>query len=162
MKKFFGYLKKLDVATSILDFTDHYHYALRIRDFPDYEHIHWLQTCYNSEGGVNFLKKVHISKQAIVTTFKRFQLEEIKEGIYLDKASDDKGYVILPGPLNSDQFLKTLIKLRNNSNCELFDAAIGTIEINSKQHNMIRIYSEKLNIGLLKCVQQRFSDSLLE
>lgn len=162
MKGFCSYIKKLDVATSILDFTDHYNYAIRIRDFTDYDHIHWLQSCYHSKGGADFHRKVHLSKHATVTTFKRFKLEEMADGVYLDKTNDHRAYVIIPWPINSEIFSEKLINLRNNNDCVLFDAALGTIDIDLKQQNMIRVCSENLNIGLLKSIQQKFTEPLLK
>lgn len=161
IEEFFGSAKKLDVATSILDFTDHYHYAIRIKDFPDYEHIHWLQTCYSSEG-VLFIRKIHMPGSARVTVFKSFELDELEEGIYLDKLNGHKGYIIIQRQMNDDEFSEILIEIRNNNNCELFDAAIGIIDINSNTKNMIRIFSENLNSALLKCVKEKFTAYLLK
>lgn len=156
MAKFFGYTKKLDIATSILDFIDHYHYAIRVRDFPDYEHIHWLQTCYKSEG-IEFIRKVHLLESAKVTVFKCFKLECLEQGIYLDKDNDHKGYFTITRKINSDEFEDILINLRNNDDCPLFDAAMGTFDIDSKTKNMIRIFSENLNPSLLRCAKEKFS-----
>jgi len=161
IKDFLASTKKLDVATSILDFTDHYHYAIRVKDFPDYIHIHWLQTCLSSEG-VIFIKKVHIPEFAQVTIFKNFTLDEIEKGIYMDKNNDHKGYILIPRQINNSEFSDILIEIRNNNDCELFDAAIGTIDVNSNPRNMIRIYSENLNIGLLKCIKQKVLKSLVK
>jgi len=160
MKEFFGYSKKLDVATAIFDFVDHYQYAIRVKDFPDYEHIHWLQTCFTSEG-INFSRKVHLLKSARVTGFKEFKIEEANEGIYLDIFNNHKGYIIVPRKINSNEFDEILINLRNNHDCPLFDAAVGSININSESKDMIRIYSENINISLLKCAKKKFTNSLL-
>lgn len=160
MKEFFGYTKKIDVATSILDFTDHYHYAIRVRDFPDYQHIHWLQTCYKSEG-VNFSRKVHLLESARITVFKCFSLEKLDEGIYLDKKNDHRGYITIPCQINNDEFAEMLIFLRNNNDCELFDATTGTLEINSSTINVVRLYAENMNIALLRCAKDKFSKYIL-
>lgn len=160
IEDFFGTTKKLDVATSILDFRDHYHYAIRVKDFPDYEHIGWLQTCYKSEG-INFVRKVQLSASTVVTVFKRFKLEKLEEGIYLDKDQSRKGYFSIPRKINNDEFAEILINLRNNNDCELFDAAIGTLEIDSSTINVIRLYAENMNVALLRCAKDKFSKYLL-
>lgn len=160
MGEFFGYTKKLDIATSILDFTDHYQYAIRVRDFPDYEHIHWLQLCYKS-AGIEFIRKVHLLESARVTVFKRLCLEELEKGIYLDKESDHKGYFTIARPINNNEFVDTLINLRNNNDCPLFDAALGTVDIESNTKNIIRIYSENLTVSLLRCAKERFSKHMI-
>lgn len=160
MKALFGYTKLFDIATAILDFTDHYHYALRVKDFPDYKHIHWLQSCYSSEG-IIFCHKVHLTKPVRVTVFKELKLDKQEEDVYLDNTNTHKGYITIPRQINNNEFSELLINLRNNNDCELFDAAIGIIEINSETKNMIRIYSENLNIALLKCIKEKFTKSLL-
>lgn len=161
MKAFFGFTKRIDAATAILDFGDHYQYAIRINNFPDYKHIHWLQSCYNSEG-VNFCKKVHMNESARATVFKQFILEEKEEGVFLDEANDHKGYITIPRQITNDEFSDLLIYLRNNNDCDLFDAALGTIEINSKKENIVRIYSEHIKVELLKCAKAKFSASLMK
>jgi hypothetical protein len=160
MKAFFGYTKKLDVATAILDFTDHYHYAIRVNDFPNYEYILWLQTCLSSEG-VIFQKKVHTMNSARATVFKCFTLEKLEEGIYLDNNNRHKGYFSIPQQINKDEFLDILINIRNNNDCPLFDAATGIIDFHSVSKNMIRLFSENLNLQLLKCAKEKFSKYLL-
>lgn len=150
------YSNKIDVATSILDFTDHYHYALRIKHFPDYGKIDDLQSCFVSEG-FKFIKKVHLPEAVSVTVFKRFHLAKFEEGIYLDQDNGNKAYVIIPRQIDTDEFSEMLINLRNNNDCPLFDAALGTLKIKTNTVNMIRIYSENINQQLLMCAKQKFS-----
>ena len=152
--------RRLKVATSVLDFADHYHYALRIKAFPDYEHIHWLQTCYGSEG-VLFCRKVHLLESAEVTTFKRFRLVKLHEGIYLDKNNKHKAYIDISRQINKDEFSNVITYISNNTICELFDAAIGTIYIDTNLINIVRIYSENLNDALLRCIKKQFVKALL-
>jgi len=159
MKEFFGYTKKLDIATAIVDLVDHYHYAIRVKEFPDYEHIHWLQTCFTSEGVV-FSRKVHLLESAKVTVFKSFKLEEVEEGIYLDKTNAHKGYFSIPRQIKEDEFEAILVNLRNNHDCALFDAAIGSVNFDSETKDIIRIYSENFNIKLLECAKKKFSHFL--
>lgn len=160
MYDFFGYTKKLDIATAILDFTDHYQYAIRVRDFPDYEHIHWIQTCYQTEG-IDFLEKMNSSGTADVTVFKCFNLIKVTNGIYLDKNNEHKGYISIPHQISKDDFLVMLEDFRSNHDCELFDAAIGTIDYPILTENIIRIYTENMNLHLLECAKQNFDQKIL-
>ena len=131
ISEFFGYTKKLDIATAIIDLVDHYHYAIRVKEFPDYEHIHWLQNCFASEG-VIFSRKAQLLETAKVTVFKSFILEEVEEGIYLDKTNAHKGYISIPRQIKEDEFEAILVNLRNNHDCALFDAATGSVNIDSE------------------------------
>lgn len=161
MKEFFGYTKKLDVATAIIDCIDHYQYAIRVRDFPDYEHIHWMQSCYSSEG-IAFSRKIQLIEPVRLTVFKSFKLGKLEEGSYLDMNNPHKGYITIPRQIKIDEFAELLINFRNNNECELFDAAIGTFEINSKTINMIRIYTENIKNERMKCAKEKFTDYLLK
>lgn len=160
MKEFFGYTKALHVGTSILDFKDHYQYSIRISDFPDYNHIHWLQTCYNSKG-YGFCKNVHLPINVLSTTSKLFTLYVMGEGIYLDKKDPHKGYIEITRQVSKNEFKDILINIRNNTKCDLFDAAAGSFNIESNTKNIIRVYTENLNMDLLKCIQQQFLKALI-
>jgi len=154
------YMEKVDVATAMFDFVHHKYTAIRIKYFPDYEHIHLLQSCCIKEG-VEFAKKVHISNFARVRVNKCFVLEKLEEGIYLDHKEDHKGYIAIPKQITDSEFSDILINIRNNTDCKLFDAAIGAMIIDSTATDIVRIYSENLNLGLLKCIKERFVKSIL-
>ena len=154
------YMENVNVATAWLNFAHHKYSAIRVKYFPDYEHIHLLQRCCIKEG-VEFIKKVHMSDFALVKTNKCFVLEESEEGIYIDKNEDHKGYITIPHQVNANEFADILIEIKNNDDCELFDAAMGAIIIDSKATEIVRIYSESLNLTLLKCIKKRFTKSIL-
>ena len=154
------YMEKVNVATASLDFGHHKYFAIRVKYFPDYEHIHLLQS-YCIKEGVEFIKKVHMSDFAFVKVNKYFVLEEIEEGIYFDKKEDHKGYITIPKQISNSEFSNILIDIRNNADCKLFDATIGAMIINSRVKDIIRIYSENLNVQLLKCIKERFAKSIL-
>ena len=152
-------INNLDVATAIVDLVDHYQYAIRIKELADYENISKIQTLFKSEG-IFFSKVFHLLASAKVTVFKRFTVTEIEDGILLDKTNNHKGYVIIPRQIRSEEFDEILINLRNNHDCPLFDAAIGSINIHSETKDIIRIYSENINLDLLRCAKKRFASSL--
>ena len=154
------YMEKVNVATASLDFVHHKYSAIRVKYFPDYEHIHLLQSFYIKKG-VKFAKKVHISDFALIKVNKCFVLEEIEEGIYFDKKEDHKGYISIPRQFSNSEFSDILIDIRNNTDCKLFYAVMGAMIINSKVKEIIRIYSENLNVNLLKCIKEKFIKSIL-
>jgi hypothetical protein len=155
------YMEKVNVAAASLEMADHKYFAIRVKYFPDYEHIHLLQGCCIKEG-VEFAKKVRIFDFGTVRVNKCFVLEELEEGIYLDKNEEHKGYIIIPRQITKNEFLNILINIRNNTDCKLFDAAMGGMIIESQAKDIVRIYSEKINIELLKCIQERFKKLILK
>jgi hypothetical protein len=155
------YMEKVDVATASLNITCHKYSAIRVKYFPDYEHIHLLQNCCIKEG-IEFIKKVIISDFALIRVDKCFVLEKAEKGVYIDKREKHKGYITIPHQINDNKFSDILIEIRNNTDCGFFDAAMGAMIIDSKATDIVRIYSESMNLGLLKCIKERFAKSILK
>lgn len=145
---------KLNVATSTVIFKNSQFPAIRIKYLPDYNHIAQIQTCFK-EQGVVFAKKIHIENEAFIKINKCFILEEIDDGIYMDYEEENKGYILIDRLLNQNEFYSLLREIRMNGNCRLFDAAKGGIIINSGVKEIMRVYSEQLDLTLLKCIQNQ-------
>jgi hypothetical protein len=154
------YMTNVNVAAASLEFGHDKYSAIRIKYFPDYDHIHLLQSCFINEG-VEFIKKVHMSKFALLKIHKCFVLEELEEGIYIDKKEKHRGYIAIPKHIDQKYFLTKLSEIRNNNDCALLDAVLAAMIIDSKATDMLRIYSEKVNLELLKCVKEKFTKSIM-
>lgn len=152
-------MQTLNIAVSVLEFSDGHYPAIRIKNFPDYKMIHKLQECF-AEQGVKFAKKVHIGNSAVIRTNKYFSLEKIDENIYLDHLQEKTGYIALSKLINQDYFTEVINNIRNNTNCPMFDAARGAIVLDSRITDIIRIYSGHLDIDLFKCIQNKFERSV--
>ena len=150
------YMENVNIASASLDFGTSTLFAIRVKYFSEYEHIHLLQSCFMKEG-VEFVRKVRLPDFAKVKVDKCFVLEEIGEGIYIDNKEDHKGYITISKQITDSEFSNVLIDIRNNTDCKLFDAAIGAMIIESKVIDLVRIYSENLNPQLLKCIKERFN-----
>lgn len=148
-------IQTLNIAVSVLEFTDGHFPAIRIKNFPDYKMIHKLQECF-AEQGVKFAKKVHIGKTAVIRTNKCFSLEKLDENIYLDHLQENTGYIALSKLIKHDKYLEAISEIRNNTNCAMFDPARGALLLDSKITDIIRIYSGHLDIDMLKCIQKKF------
>ena len=151
--------EKINVASSVLDFGQSQNAAIRVKNFPDYEHLPQLQKCFE-KAGVQFARKLPPSREAIVRTHKCFVLEELEKGIYLDMDEVDKGYIESEKLLNEEEFNEMMADIRNNSNCRIFDAAKCGIILESEIKEVVRIYSEKLDINLLRCIQKEMKKIL--
>ncbi len=153
-------LRDVNVASAVLNFSTKQVPAIRIKNFPDYEHLVELQKCFLKHGVV-FEKKFAFEKEAFIQIKKCFVLEEIKDGILLDKKDIHEGYIQLPKLISNDSFTELMQQIRNNGNCKLFDAAKASLIINSKLTDIIRIYSEKLDIKLLECIKENIDKELM-
>ncbi|HPE77782.1 MAG TPA: hypothetical protein PLC80_16935 [Draconibacterium sp.] len=154
-------MQNLNIAVSVLDFTNDHYPAIRIKNFPDYSMIRKLQECF-MEQGVEFAKKVHIGDRATIRTNKCFSLEEVDKNIYIDHLQEKTAYIALSKLINQDFFLQMTANIRNNTNCPMFDAARGAIILDSEITDIIRVYSGHLDIEMLKCIRDKFEKGILQ
>lgn len=153
-------LKNVNVASAILNFKTKQVPAIRIKNFPDYEHLSELQKCFMKQGVV-FEKKFSHENEAFIRINKCFELEEIENGIFLDKNDIHEGYIQLTKLISNDNFSELMQQVKNNGNCKLFDAAKASLIIHSKLTDIIRIYSEKLDISLLQCIKENIEKEIM-
>ena len=147
-------MQNINLASAVVSFQYHQYPAIRIKNFPDYTHLPEIQQCMKKQG-VEFAKKVQIEKEALIRINKCFILKEIAPGLYIDRVEKDKGYVVVNRLLNENEFETMISAIKNNSNCRLFDAVKCGIILNAEVLEMIRIYAEKLDLPLLKCIQDQ-------
>lgn len=152
-------MKKINLATGMLCFENHHYPVIRVKNFPDYDHLSELQKCFIRQG-VNFGRKVQMEKEATIRINKCFELEEAGEGIYFDLVEKDKGYVMVNRLLSQEEFDDLILKIRNNSACHLFDAVKCGIIMDSEVKEMIRIFAERLDVKQLDCIKNA-ADRLL-
>jgi hypothetical protein len=126
--------------------------AIRIRKFPDYQHLKMLQECY-IKLGVKFARRIQLEKEPVVTVSKCFFIEDKGDGIFFDKQEPHEGYITLTKRPNLHEFEELMNKVKNNSDCLFFDAAIGGLIIDGCVQDMMRVYSEHLDFKMLKCIK---------
>jgi hypothetical protein len=127
--------------------------AIRIRNFPDYQHLIMLQECYQAQG-VRFVKRNIPEREPIIKVSKCFYLEDAGDGYYFDLDEEHEGYFTIPYYPDLSDFEILLQNVRNNSSCSLFDAAYGGLIVEGKVMDMIRIYSGHMSLNLLRCIRQ--------
>jgi len=144
---------KVNIAAAFLQFKTHRYPAIRIRNFPDYEHLPMLQDCYMDQG-LKFARKIDMEPEAIVTVNKCFSLKEKERGIFLDKEEKNEGYITVSRQLDAENFEALIHDVWNNGECWIFDGARGGFIIDGHVTDMIRVYSEHMDVHLLKCIQK--------
>jgi len=150
---------EVDVASAIMQFSGECSPAIRIKNFPDYQHLGILQKCY-SEQGVKFSRKQSLDPEMMVTVNKCFVLKQVADGVFWDEKEKDEGYILISKYLKYEQFEELMRAVFNNSECRIFDAAMGGLIIDGKAVDIIRVYSEHLDLDLLKCVQQEVAKQI--
>lgn len=147
---------KVNVASAVFLFLNIRVPAIRIKNFPDYQHIKMLQECY-VKLGVDFARKVAFEKEALLTVTKCFSLTCIDEGLYLDNENKNEGYITVPKRFEFHEFTELMKTVKNNSECMFFDAAMGGLIVDGRVEEMLRIYSGHLSLDLLKCIKKEIS-----
>lgn len=143
---------RVNVASAVIDFHGVHHPAIRIKNFPDYQHIGMLQECYTRQG-IKFARKVYIENEGLMQVSKCFHVEDAGDGFYMDMDEPNEGYFIIPFYPSIEAFEQLLRNIHNNSQCPVFDAAFGGFIMNGKVVDIMRIYSGHLNMDLLYCVR---------
>jgi hypothetical protein len=148
-------MHELNIAVSVLQTKSKHYPSIRIKNFPDYKMIYKLQECFMGQG-VEFAKKVILGKHAVIKTNKCFSLEEVGKNLYYDHKQENTAYIALPKLIKEEQFSEVIEEIRNNTSCPLFDAARGTILLDSEITDIIRIYSGHIDLEMLQCIQEKF------
>jgi len=148
-------LEKLNVATAIIYINSRQYPAIRLKFFPDYKHLVNIQECLLKQG-IELASPISIQGKYRTDIHKIFELEEDEPGIFFDHLEDNKGYFTFPQKLSSAEFYEVFESIKNSSSCRLFDAEQGSFIINGKVQDMVRVYSEGLDIQLMECIRQQF------
>lgn len=145
---------KVDFASAILDGKNRQYPAIRIKNFPDYKQLRTLQQCL-IEQGVLFENKCEIPGETSSRVNKIFWIREVEQGVYMDKKEANKGYVKTNKKLLPEQFKTVIQRIRNNGDCKLFDAVQGEFIIQGDVIEIVRVFSEAIDLELLRCLKQQ-------
>ena len=137
------------------------YFAIRIKNLKSYEHIKTIQTAFLNEK-IELHKKIKIDNKAIIEVYKYFELENIKEGLYLSIVDKNMGYIKINKYLSWKLFEKITHLVRNNVDDRYFDAAWTTLFKENKVLDLIRIYKEKISPELLEQIQKQYNKVLLD
>ncbi|WP_068471585.1 hypothetical protein [Saccharicrinis aurantiacus] len=140
-----------------LSFYNKSYHTIRVRHLTDYDQVRDLQSCFLDEGIV-FKKKPskNISATAIIRLKKFFCLEEVQEGIYLDRSEKDHGYFTLPRQLKWSEFEEVTKKVKYNWEATSFDAALGHFHKDFNIVDMVRVFNPNLNVELILEARKKY------
>lgn len=146
-----------DAAFGTVRLFDHTCPVIRIRDLDDFNNIKKLQKLYHAEG-LKFRKKLKsFSKEkGIITLHKLFYLEDLGEGMYLDRSQPHHGYFVVPKHLEFNAFLKLTKEVKFDTSLLFFDATYAWYYQGEGIVNMVRIYRENLTAEKLKAIRDRY------
>jgi hypothetical protein len=121
--------------------------CIRIKDLENYALISELISLYKEEG-ITFQKGKNISSYYGWMRIKKFFIiDEVNDGIYMDKDTPEMGYFEVPTKLDWDVFEKITVDLKHNIEDNNFDAALGTLYRKTGLKDIIRIYDTNVCLG---------------
>ena len=155
VKKKAGFL--FDAAFGTVRLFDQTCPVIRIRDLENFRDINKLQVLYLAEG-LKFKKKTKSfdSEEAIITQHKLFYLEDLGDGMYLDRSQPHHGYFIIPQCLEFSEVIRLTREVKYDTSLLLFDAALAWYYQGEGMVHMIRIYRENLTKERLKAIRDRY------
>ena len=147
--------ERINIASAIVESGDKQFPAIRIKDFPDYSQLVKLQKCLG-EKNVHLVEKLHLEEEVKTIVSKVFVLKELEPDFYIDEIEAHKGYFIVDRHFDSEEFERAITQIRYNGVCKLFDAEQGVLFSNGKLIHIVRIFSEALDLDMLKCLRKEF------
>lgn len=147
--------ERINLASAIVETGDKQFPAIRVKNFPDYSQLVKLQKCL-SEKNVNLVEKLHLGEEVKTIVSKVFVLKELEPDYFIDQVEEHKGYFIVDRHFDSEEFDRAITQIRYNGNCKLFDAEQGVLFSNGKLIHIVRIFSEALDLEMLKCLRKEF------
>ncbi len=147
---------QIDLASAVLRLPEIDLPAIRVKFFPDYKNIADLQRCLQNQG-VKFFKKRVSAGNYVTRVQKLFCLTEVAEGIYFDQKNRNEGYFLTDKKLPAEDFDQALRTIRNNCNCRLFDGALGEFVEDGKVQEIVRVYTEPIDLSILQVLKKEFA-----
>lgn len=153
--------EKFDAGKGFLTIYNTTYNVLRVRHLNRYDLIGTLQKAY-SENGIHFSgkHKKNLKEKANIRVVKFFKLEEISEGIFLDKKERFHAYIELPEHFEWEAFNDLSNRVKYNWEGSKFDAAVGAFYHQGRLREFVRIYSNKLSLDYLEQIKKLYYEKM--
>jgi len=148
--------ERINIASAIIESGGKQYPAIRIKNFPDYKQLIKVQKCL-TEKNVRLVEKIHLEEEVKTTVSKPFVLKELEPDFYFDQIEEHKGYFVVDRYFNPEEFENAVKQIKYNDICHLFDAVQGVVYRDGKLTHIVRIFSESLDLNMLKCLSKEFS-----
>lgn len=150
-----------DAGKGFIDIYDEKYNVLRIRHLKDYDLLEKLQRSYEANG-IHFLhrSKKYKNEEVKIRIIKFFTLEEIAENIFMDKREKNHAYLQIPRYLTWSEFDEISHKVKYNWVESNFDAAKACFYYEGKLHEVVRIYSTKIEPDYLKKLRELYIEKI--
>ena len=153
--------EKFEAGKGFLKINDITYNVLRVRHLNNYDQVGKLQEVYE-QNGLKFIsgQKKTYQDEARIKVVKFFNLETIDEGIYIDNNEEFHAYIELPKYYDWSTFNELTDRVRYNWEESKFDGAAGSFYYNGKMHEVVRIYSNKIDKEYLQKLKKLYLEKL--
>lgn len=155
-----SYPSFFDASPGVITVFNQLEPCIRIKGLENYQLIPELIALYKAEG-LSFLKGKKIEAYyGLMSIKKYFLLDEVNEGIYMDKETPEMGYFEIDNKLDWELFEKITLELKQNLENNNFDAALGTLYRKTGLKDIIRIYDTNVCLGECLALRDKYSKAI--
>jgi len=134
--------------------------CIRVKELDNYTFIPELLSQFKSEGFAFMKSRKVDSYEGLIRIKKYFILDEINDGIYMDKETPEMGYFEIPIQLDWDSFEKITLDIKRNIEENNFDAALGTIYRKNGLKDIIRIFDTNVCLGECLFLREKYNSAI--
>ncbi len=134
--------------------------CIRVKGLDNYTFIPEILARYK-EQGILFEKGKEIKAyEGLIKINKYFLLDELNNGIYMDKENPEMGYFELENQIDWDVFEQITLDIKRNIEENNFDAALGTIYRKSGLKDVIRIFDTNVCLGECLFLREKYMSEI--
>jgi len=134
--------------------------CIRIKQLSDYKKLPQLLEEYKKEG-IEFVKHKKVPPyEGLIKIKKFFVLTDPGKGYYLDANESNMCYIEIPQHIKWSVFERITIDIKQNTEYNKFDAALGTLFKGGALMDIVRIYDEHIDSNKIGEIKKRYLDAI--
>ena len=135
---------KLDLDHATLRVNQTTYTAVRLRYLDDVAIVAQVQTIFEDLGFTFYKGKAKGEMFCVTKIIKYFDLDDIGQGVWIDRLAKNHAYLQLPVRLELDDFKALVKRVRNNWDGNTFDAGLAVFSNKDEVIEVVRIYSKSV------------------
>ncbi len=136
--------------------------CIRIKQLNNYKMLPQLLEEYKKQG-IEFVKHKKVPPyEGLIKIKKFFLLKETEKGYYLDARESNMCYFEIPQHIKWSVFERITIDIKQNTEENKFDAALGTLYKGGALTDIIRIFDEHIDSNKIGKIKKRYLDAILK
>lgn len=133
----------MDHATLLINHTTYS--AVRLRYLENIEDVAKIQKIFTDLGFEFYGGKAKGETPCFTKIIKYFDLDDLGNGIWIDRVADSHAYLQLPSRLELEDFKDLVKRVRNNWDGNTFDAGLAVFSTKDEVIEVVRIYSKSIH-----------------